>query len=337
MTDSDKAEKRFAEALVKVREGFRKWRKAKLNHEFMVFLVFLCVAVCFWFLQVFKESASVSLDYEFRLCNVPKNVIVTSQVPRTISVVVNGRGFSILEYLANGKSRHIDVDFGQFSCSDGLATLSNVALKRIVSKELAGGVKLSSVNPQSLDLYYSKGERKRVPVVFKGKVTPGNQYLICGIFCEPESVDIYAPSGMLDSINAVYTEGVNFTALEDTTKVTLALQSVRGVKYVPDSVSVNICVDLYAEKTLSLPIYCENIPQNKVLRTFPLRADVKFHASATRFNSITENDFALVVDYSSIRSGDTRCRLQLRAKPEDVTHLRISPEYVEYVVEQIEE
>lgn len=329
--------KECRETVRAIQKNLKKLTSARANHEFLVFCVFLCISICFWFLQVFKENANASMEYEFRLVNVPKNIIITSQIPHSVSANVSGRGFAILEYIADMQKRSLEVDFSQFTCSDGLATLSSTTLKRIISKTLSSGVRLASTNPQSIDLFYSQGERKRVPVEFKGKLTAGSQYLVCGVFCQPDSVDVYAPLDKLDSIETAYTVATAYSNLEDTSVVSMPLQTQKGVKFVPDSVQVTICVDLFSEKTLTLPIYCENIPQNKLLRTFPLNAKVTFHVSATRFNSISENDFSLVVDYNTIKSGAKKCKLIMRDKPSDITHLRISPEYVEYVVEQVDE
>ncbi len=312
-------------------------RLLKVNRELLVFFVFLCVAIIFWFLQTFKENMNTGINYKISIYNVPKNVIFTSPVPETIKVNVAGRGFAVLEYLSKVQERTVYVDFSELSSDKGYISIGNTVWRSLFAKEFNESVRFVSTTPSSVDIYYSTGKKKRVPVIFNGQITTGQQHLLCGVELAPDSVDVYASSNHYDSISVAYTERGIFSGLEDTLHTRLALKRINGVKYVPDSVDAHICVDLFTEKTLSLPIYCENIPQNKILRTFPLCANVTFHVSATMFNLVAENDFALVVDYNSIRPGDEKCRLQVRSKPEGVTNLRISPETVEYIIEQVEE
>ncbi len=312
-------------------------RLVKVNRELLVFFVFLCVAIAFWFLQTFKENMSIGVEYNVNIYNVPKNVIFTSSVPKTVKVNISGRGFSIVEHLSKVKNKTVDIDFTELSGDKGCVSIDNSVWRRLLAKEFDESVRFVSTSPASIEIYYSTGKKKRVPVVFNGQVRTGLQHLLCGIELKPDSVDVYASSNHYDSITVAYTERGIFSGLEDTLCTRLALLPIKGVRYIPDSVDACICVDLFTEKTISLPIYCENIPQNKILRTFPLRANVTFHVSATMFNLISENDFALVVDYKSIRPGDEKCHLQVRSKPEGVTNVRIYPETVEYIIEQIEE
>ena len=92
--------------------------------------------------------------------------------------------------------------------------------------------------------------------------------------------------------------------------------------------------DIFSDKTLQVPIYAENIPDNKILRTFPQTASVTFRVVAGLFNKITPRDFLLVVDYNSIKEGDTSCKLILRSQPPGVSYVRIVPQEVEYIIEQ---
>ena len=315
----------------------RRLRLIRVQRNILVFFVFLLVAIVFWFMQSMKETTTTQLTYNIRIVNVPKEVVFTSEVPQSISISVSGRGWSILDYWSRHDRKELLVDFSELSKEGSKITLDNNLWRRLTQKEYGNNLKFVSSMPSSVDIYYSNGVMKRVPVRFSGKVTVEPQYLICGIYMKPDSVDVIAPVYLLDSINEVLTEQENYTELDDTILTTIPLRSMAGIKVVPDSVSLRICVDLFTEKTLEVPIYCENIPANKVLRTFPSKAKVTFHVSSTLFNKISSQDFIVVVDYNELGSGQNKCTLQLRDRPEHVSHIRISPEQIEYVIEQISE
>jgi len=317
-----------------IRSLFQRIRFMTVNREIMVFLLFLIVAVAFWLSQTFKDHTTVNLEYELKIVNVPKNLIFTSEVPSTIAVAVSGRGFTILQYVMNKQHKVLNVDYNDLPKMGGTLTIDNYVWKKALTKELPKGVTPQTVNPATVDLYYSMGEHKQIPIVFQGKIRTSDEYMLCGIELQPKYVDIYAPPSIYDTIKVVYTEPYIANNVEDTLQIHLALNKIKGVKMIPDTVSVKACVDLFTAKTVKVPIYCENIPHNRILRTFPLMADVTFRVSATMFNNITEDDFVIVVDYNTIKTQDRKCKLIIRESPKGISNLKVTPELVDYVIEQ---
>lgn len=312
----------------------RRLRLVHINRNLIVFLIFLLVAIVFWFMQALKETATTQFTYSVKFVNVPKEVIFTSSVPKNISISVTGRGWNIIQYLAQHESRELQIDFGEVEKSRSKITLDNNLWRRLLTPELKGTLKYVGSTPTSLDIYYSNGASKRVPAVFNGKISTELQHLLCGVHVAPDSVEVVAPPYMLDSIKEVQTQYGTFDNLDDTLITMMPLHAATGIKVIPDSVRVEICVDLFTEKSLELPIYSENIPTNKVLRTFPSKAKATFHVSASLFNKISAEDFILVVNYEDTREGGDRLKIHLHSKPEGISHVRINPEYVEYVIEQ---
>ena len=313
---------------------YRSLRKMKINREFMVFIVFLLVSIVFWFVQTFKESTTARINYKIELTGIPSNIILTSDVPKKVEVAVSGRGFAIIDYLTKSDARTLQVDYSQFEKADGMLVLNNNAWKKIVTNTLGNSLSCTSISPSMLELYYSTGEHKYVPVVFNGKAKVDGQHVLCGIELEPQHVDIYAPDNQFDTISAINTEEVRYVNLKDTTEVRLALVPPKGVKCRPDSVTVKLCVDLYTTKTIKVPIFCENIPDDKVVRTFPLTTSVTFRVSSSLYNHITASDFSIVVDYNTIKPGDKKCDLIVRTIPMGISEVTLSPNQVDYIIEQ---
>jgi len=317
-----------------IRSLFQRFRLVTVNKQIMVFLLFLLIAVAFWLSQTFKDHTTVNLEYELKIVNVPKNLIFTSDMPKTITTAVSGRGFTILQYVFNNQHKVLNVDYNDLPKMGGALSIDNYVWKKALTKELPKGVTFQTVNPSTVDLYYSMGEHKQIPIEFQGKIRTSEEYMLCGIELHPKYVDIYAPSAIYDTIKVVYTEPFIEDEVKDTLNFQLALSRIKGVKMVPDTVSVKACVDLFTSKTVKVPIYCENIPHNKILRTFPLMVDVTFKVSATMFNSITADDFVIVVDYNTIKAQDRKCKLIIRESPKGISNVKVTPEVVDYVIEQ---
>ena len=77
-------------------------------------------------------------------------------------------------------------------------------------------------------VYLSEGKSKLVPVRFQGKVTAGLQYYVSDTICNPDSVLVYAPEGILDTITTAYTQKINLENISDTTRRRIPLNSFKS-------------------------------------------------------------------------------------------------------------
>lgn len=317
-----------------VRKCIRNLRLIKVNRELLVFFVFFIISVGFWFLQTFNENASTTLSYKIKVNNIPPNIIITSAIPEDLTVSVTGKGFDIIEFVTRKKKEYIEFDYSEFFVTSDAAIADNALIRRAFVKDFEPTIEFVSCTPSKMELFYSAGEKKRVPVIFKGKAFPARQYMLCGIKTSPDSVDIYAKASCFDSIFVANTIPTEYHGLKDSLSVSLPLVPINGVKYMPDSVNVDILVDLFTEKSFKVPVICENVPDNLIMRTFPLYVTVSFNVVSSLFDEINEDDFVLVVNYDEVKKGGGNCDVSVRAKPDDISQLRISPDKVDFIIEE---
>ncbi len=314
---------------------FRRLRLIKIDRNLPVFLLFLCLSTIFWFLQTIQESTEVILAYRLVIEDLPNNVVFTGDVPNQINVTYTSKGWNAFYYkFMRNEEPELVVNFKDINQKSGKITIDANTLRRAILRKKPQGMTYKSSSPGKIETFYSNGQHKRVPVLFNGHVTTTAGRYQCGTIILPDSVDIYAPKHIYGSINNIKTENVTYTDLEDTLQTRLALLVPRGAKVIPDSVDVNICVDIFTDKTLQATVYSENVPHNKLIRTFPLKVNITFLVSATLYNDITADDFLLVIDYNELKNDSKRCRVHVRQKPSGIRNLRISPETIEYIIEQ---
>lgn len=67
------------------------------SREFLVFLFFVFVSFCFWLMQTMNDLYQAEFKMPVRLRNVPKEVVLTSELPDEIRVRVEDRGDRIVE------------------------------------------------------------------------------------------------------------------------------------------------------------------------------------------------------------------------------------------------
>ena len=196
--------------------------------------------------------------------------------------------------------------------------------------------KITAVKPDHLEFSYNNGECRRVPVRWAGRVIPDQLYFISHVEYLPDSVDIYASPEKLDSIRAVYTEALNYVNFRDTLTVDCQLAHIPDVKIVPDQVRIRFHTDVLTEETISnVPIHCINLPEGKVLRTFPRYAKVHFVAGVSQIRTLRAEDFLVVADFREIMvSHKEKCNLYLREVPRGVSRAVLDTKQVDYLIEE---
>ena len=153
----------------------------------------------------------------------------------------------------------------------------------------------------------------------------------------PDSVYIYASKHKLDSIKWVDTEDISRTDVNDTLLIITKLQHINGVKMVPDRVNVTLQTDILTEGVIEgVPICGLNMPEGKVLRTFPAKVTIHFVTGMKNYRTLTANDFLVVADYEQFgKNPSAKCAITLRRKPESVMKVTLETNQVDYLIEEL--
>ena len=308
---------------------------AKKSREFLIFLFFMFVSFSFWLLHVLNDDYEKEYTIPLRMKNVPENVVLTSELSSNMKITVKDRGTVLVNYSWGQRLLPVNLDFMEYSDKGSHVRIPSMTLAKKISAQLNQSTKLLSIKPDTLEFIYTKGAGKIVPVRMQGTITPERQYYVSDTIFSPDSVKVYAPKAILDTILGAYTQPLNLEGVSDIVNQRLAFVSVKGVRFIPDSVDIALKVDVFAEKTVDVPVMGINFPHDKVLRTFPSKAKVTFQIGLSRFMEIGPEDFLVVVDYNDLQNEDgDKCTLQLKEMPKGVNHVRVNPKEMEYIIEQ---
>ena len=308
---------------------------AKKSREFLIFLFFMFVSFSFWLLQVLNDDYETEYTIPLRMKNVPDNVVLTSELPSEMKITVKDRGTVLVNYSWGQRLLPVTLDFAEYSDKGSQVRIPAMSLAKNVSAQLSQSSKLLVIKPDTLEFIYTKGTAKTVPVRICGSITPERQYYVSDTIFSPDSVKVYAPKAILDTITAAYTQPVNFKEVSDTLKERVFISLVKGARFIPDYSDLTLKVDVFAEKTVDVPVVGVNFPHDKVLRTFPSKAKVTFQIGLSRFMEVGPEDFLVVVDYNDLQNEDgDKCKLQLKDMPKGVNHVRVNPKEMEYIIEQ---
>ena len=313
-------------------KGVRNFLFSGLNKEFLIFLFFLALSGAFWLLMTLNETMEREFKIPMRLTGVPRNAVITGELPDTVRVTVRDKGFTLVTYdfrpLVFRFSNYADEDEGK-----GVIPLTDVQ-KQVLS-QMYGSSKLLQVKPGAFDFYFTYGTSKKVPVVFRGKITTNKSYYLAHTEFYPSMVTVYANKQQLDKLQSVEIEPFNYRNLQDTIRQAVKIRKIRGVKIVPSTVRLSVYPDVLTEEAIEVPITAINMPPGMVLRTFPSKVTVRFTIGASLFRTIKPNLFKVVVDYEELAANPSdKCTLQLRSVPRSVSKASLEIDRVDYLLEQ---
>ncbi len=306
------------------------------NREFLTFFFFLVLSTIFWLMTALNETYEREIGVPAYLVNIPKNVVVTSDMEDTVRVTVRDKGFALLAYTYGEGIRPINVNFqSAITRQSGYGVVSSQELMKMINQRFSGSSKIVQVKPDRLDFHYNYGLSRQVSVKMSGHVVPGKSFYLARTRFWPEKVTVYGSKRALDSLRFVKTVPINITNFNDTVLRTVALETIKGVKIVPNTVRIGLYPDILTEENIEVPITAINMPEGKVLRTFPQRVTVNFIVGASMFRSISPEQFAVVVDYNEIIDHPSdKCSIHLRETPQGVRNARLKMTQVDYLIEE---
>lgn len=306
-----------------------------VNKEFLIFLFFLALSGAFWLMLTLNDSYEKEIRIPVRIVNIPKNVVLTSNADDTLRVTLRDKGYTLCTYLYTEKIRRIDLPFSSYVKKKGYGSVSVAELSKQIYQEIYSSSRIVSIKPDKFEYFYNYGIHKRVPVRVYGNIIPASSYYLAKVEFSPNMVDVYGSQNLLDSVKWIYTERLNLRHIKDTMKMKLNLMSIKGLKCVPSAVKISIYPDILTEESLEVPIVAINMPEGKVLRTFPSRIKVTFAVGASLFRTITPDKFRVVVDYNDIVNNPSeKCALKIISIPHGIRNARTEVPMVDYLIEE---
>ncbi len=309
----------------------RFWDKQSLT-----FLFFLGISASFWLFQALNETSEREFSIPIKLDRVPKNAVITTELPKHANITLRDKGFVLLNYKYGGKPRAIHVNFEEWANNKGHVRILLSDLMKRYAEKLPSSTEIVAARPDTLEFYYNYGLHKRVPVRLQGEFSTSSLYHLTHCTLEHDSVTVYAAQQLLDTITAAYIQPTRHTDLTDTTVYEGIITPIRGAKFEPSNVRISLHVDRLVEKTVQVPVTLFNFPPGKTLRTFPSKVDVTFQVGMGTYRLINSDSFVIVADYNKlIKSKSPTYHLELQRSPGAALHIKVNPSDVEYVIEDV--
>ena len=309
---------------------------SKSNKEILLFLFFLALSGAFWLSLTLNETYEQEFSVPVSVIDIPKNAVLTSDEVDTVKMTIRDKGIFLMSYYYGDYLKNIHYQFRTHTHNNGTGSISAQEIQKLVYQRLFSSSKILSIKPEKLEFYYSFGTKNMVPVRWSGRVIPEELFFISRVEYSPDSVLIYASEEKLDSINMVYTEQLNYANFRDTLSIDCHLNKIKSVKMVPDHVRVTFFTDVLTEESIEgIPVQGINMPEGKILRTFPGKLAINVVTGMRNYRKMSSEDFEIVADSSQFSTDSSaQCDVFIRRQPSGIKRIQIERQQVDYLIEE---
>ena len=280
-----------------------------------------------------NQNYETDIKFNVTIKEKPEDVTFTSE-GEEIVVRVRDRGTTLMNYKLES-FMPISVNYSEFVNRKGRLLLPLSVLQQRIKKQLQSSTSLLSVYPDTL-VYYTQESAVRFPVKVVGEFEPARQYALGDVTVSPDSVWVFAPVQVADTMRVLYTEPREERELRDTLVYKVALMVPESVNScTPSEVTVTVPVYPYAQKSFKLPVIGVDFPDTYKLRTFPSHVQVMLNVSMDNYNKIDADDFEVGVSYIDVfESDNNQAPVKLIRAPHYAKDVVILPSAVEYIIEK---
>lgn len=313
----------------------RKWRAIKENpkfHDFVLFLIFVCISTLFWFVLAANDSAQDSFNVKVSISNVPDSVTFISDIPERVHISVRDKGTNL--WRNHWRPPTINVDFRDYG-ENGVLRFSKDDIASSLKSQFGKTATITSISIDSLYLDYTTNKGKRVPVVVDASITAASGSVISGeLKPRPSSVYVYGEKSVLDTIHSVHTSLLSLKDISESCKVDVEMRKIANAKIIPSKVEVGVTVEPLVKKEAMITITAINVPQGRNLLLFPSKIPVDYYVAMSHLGDDDDPDVELTVDYNDLSKSSSSSRLGVTIArfPSRLQNLTLKTDSVEYTV-----
>ncbi len=279
-----------------------------------------------------NQDYETDLKFKISVKDIPEDVSFSSMDEELI-VRVKDHGTVLMNYKL-GSFLPVSVEYKDFVRRNGRPSLPASVLQKSIRKQLNSTTSILAFAPDTI-VCYTQESAVKFPVKLRADILPAKQYAVDTVTVEPDSVWVFAPRSVTDTMSCVYTHNLSLENLRNTQTVSLPLVANGDVNCNPSNVKVTVSVYPYTQKTIEVPVTGIDFPEMYSLQTIPSRVQLKINVNVENYDNILPDDFEVGVSYADIYgSGSNIAELRLLRAPEGVGLVKIVPATVEYIIEQ---
>ncbi|HXH17547.1 MAG TPA: YbbR-like domain-containing protein [Chitinophagales bacterium] len=297
----------------------------------VVFAVCLLLAFSLLFLNKLSRKYIGEISAKIQYVHLPAGKVPTSPLPDKLKLYVETTGFKLL-WSRMLKPAGVQINLSALK-SNYIVTS---ALQSEIASQLSAGYRLIEITPDTLFFNFSRGNKKKVPVVADILISFKKQYdFMEPMLVKPDSVTVSGPESIVAGIQSWKTEKLVFENLDKSlqNEAALVAPSNPAVVIEPKKVRYTISVERYTEKTLEAEIEKANVPDGKTVNIYPNKVKLIFRVGLSNYEHVGTETFKAVADFAGVDLKRGKyVSVEIKRAPSYIRNLDYSPKSVEYII-----
>ena len=280
-------------------------KKSKLDRFFKI-IICIVISFTFWTLNKLSKKTKNNVSLKLNIVDLPENLSLDSISYKQINVKLSGRGTQ--------KTKKKEIDINGKNILNGILPIN----KNEIESQLESHLNIIDIYPDTISVFTSKKELKKVPVKHNILVNLNKNYWLKNdIKIEPDSLVIKGNKRDLNKINFLETEQLKLLNVDNKKTGTIYLKENLFFSNKTE-LSYEIDVEKYTEGEMKIRIETVNFPKNKEVLLFPNRIKLRYLVSEENYNKIKEEDFKVICDFENIDIKSKECLVSIIKKPKNI-------------------
>jgi YbbR domain-containing protein len=210
-----------------------------------------------------------------------------------------------------------------------------------VVDEKNGEVKNITFRPETVDVIVPIVKKADVEVIPKITGSPAGGYAVSDITVVPLTLSVTGEDEVVESLNELYTEGLDITGLSQDIQKEVKVILPEGVKPVrgeKDTVTVFINIEKEVEGSLKITKEVDviNLQDGYEAVIEPVEITLNFKGLRQFVDNVKEDDINIYVNLKNLKQGVYNAKLQVGV-PENITLLDYSPKNISVEIREKQE
>ncbi len=310
-------------------------RSITSNSRITVFLVCVLIAAVCWIFTALNKPYTGHFSFRLDYRNLPFRKNITSELPRTLDVELQARGFDLIAYSFRQKLESLDVDVELLTAPLGAARNSvMIPARNILTREVTGiqpEMTVKHITPEYITFDFSAKFRKKVRVKPDVTVSCKQQFFApYGCIVKPDSIEIAGSAEALAKISFVETQPLHVTQLNHKAILPLGIKppAVAGIEVNPPQVWAYIPVEELAEADVEVGVELNDAGSDGLL-VLPDKVRITYQVPLKMIDQVNTEEFRVCARMKEDGQQESRhTRLELCHLPAGVYRARIQPGFI---------
>lgn len=301
------------------------WLRRK---DAFVFLLFAGLVSIFWWGRMMSSPKDITITIPVTYSGYSDQFVFDQELPKTLTLDIRDIGRNLRSIL--NQDLRINIDLSPYLHKEkARVRLNEEELRLLVKRILPNSTTILKVTPKDVSFDYHIQPTKKVDVDYSSiEISTAPQYQIVGnISMTPSQVQIFGDQSVIDSISTIYAESLQVTDLREAFSTTVDLIAPTGVRVQPSSVSITCSVEQYTEKSFTVPIHVQDLPEYEDIQVFPDEVKVAVRVGLPHYDAVTEDDIEVICHY---KENAAALELEVITNNPYITKTRLSKSFVEY-------